>query len=333
MRVRVIPCQAHSLAFGGFDVQMLSAISASREEGVDISPLDLWSRDSNYDILQLWGLEECHLQNLIWAKRSGKRVVLTALLPYISLTTYFKSIASNLIGRRSYKNFIASNINHLIVVNEKQAISAVKMFGVPKHKISIIPNIIEDKYLKTRNRSSADDNIDLKEYILCTGNICRRKNQLKLAQAAISESIPLLFIGHPLPGEESHINEFQTTISEASNIKWIPGLHSHSDELYNAYKNCLGFALLSSHETQPISALEAAALGKPLMLSDKSWAKQVYYENACLINSESLESIKSGIRKIVQQPEKFTVPRNNLISCSSEKVGQAYRSIYEKLKK
>ena len=57
MKVRVLPLQPHCFAFGGFEIQMLSALEAVRACGVDAQPMDIWSRNADFDIFQLQSLE------------------------------------------------------------------------------------------------------------------------------------------------------------------------------------------------------------------------------------------------------------------------------------
>src|SRR4051812_48074208 len=84
MKVRVAPLQPHCFAFGGFELQMLDALEAARRAGVAIQQLDPWSRDDAFEIVHVWGLETANASLVMWAKRAGKKVVLTALLPYLT---------------------------------------------------------------------------------------------------------------------------------------------------------------------------------------------------------------------------------------------------------
>src|SRR5207245_1311368 len=85
VRVRVLPLQPHCFAFGGFEVQMLNATDAARACGVDVQPMDIWSRDRDFDVLHVWGLDVAHTPAVYWARQSGKHVVMTALLPYLTV--------------------------------------------------------------------------------------------------------------------------------------------------------------------------------------------------------------------------------------------------------
>ena len=168
----------------------------------------------------------------------------------------------------------------------------------------------------------------IEKYLVCTGNICRRKNQIALAQAAIREDIPLLIVGSPLTGEEDYADALAKLITNNLNVKWMPGLPAHSLEMHEVYRKSVGFVLISRDETQPISALEAAVMRKPLLLSDSTWAKQSLYRGACLVNPLSQKSIRDGMRQIIKNPDKFKVESKVLEGCRRKRVGEAFALAY-----
>ncbi|MEO6289142.1 MAG: hypothetical protein ABIO76_04445, partial [Ginsengibacter sp.] len=82
MKVKYFPFQPHCFAYGGFEVQMLSTLDAVTKAGVEASKLDIWSRDADFDIIHLWGVSPHNFQIIDWAKKTGKSVVATVLMPY-----------------------------------------------------------------------------------------------------------------------------------------------------------------------------------------------------------------------------------------------------------
>jgi glycosyltransferase involved in cell wall biosynthesis len=328
MKVRVLPCQPHSLVFGGFEIQMLSVVDAVRELGVDVAPLDVWSQDGAFDILHLWGLEDAHLPSVMWGRLAGKRIVMSVLLPYVTPKALARNLAGRMLGIKRIQRKLLSLVDRLVVVNREQGKTAERLLGFPGERISIIPNIIEDMYFKGEEEAGLSEDFGIDNYIVCTGNICRRKSQLMLAQAAIDMRIPLLIVGRVLTGEEDYSDALGRLIRNSSNVRWVAGLPPHSHALRAAYRKSAAFVLVSVDETQPISALEAAAMGKPILLSDSPWARQSFYRGAYLVNPRSFESIKDGIRRVMNQPDRFTVRPEELEQCRRRSVGKAYAEAY-----
>jgi glycosyltransferase involved in cell wall biosynthesis len=106
-------------------------------------------------------------------------------------------------------------------------------------------------------------------------------------------------------------------------------LPPNSPELVAAYQSSLIFALPSFIETQPISALEAAATGLPILLADRPYAHQKTYESAMLVNPKSVKSISSGLRNILASPSEFTVDPASLEIFRRTSVGKLYLDAYK----
>jgi len=330
MKVRALPYQPHCFAFGGFELQMLEAMRAVQQAGVDARPLDVWSRDAEFDILHVWGLAESQSPAVYWARRSGKRVVMTALLPSLTPAMRVRNLGSRLWGRARALRELVSLLDLLVVVNEAQAETAETMLGAPPDKIAVIPNIVADQYFVSVESGGASG-LGIRDYLICTGNVCQRKNQLKLAQAALAAGVPLLLVGPVLVGEEAYAEALGRLIAGRESIRWIAGLPAGSPELLAAYRGSIGFALASYNETQPISALEAAAAGKPLLLADRPWARQSFYRGAHLVDPDSPSTIQAGIERLRLDAARYIPAAEILEQCRGDRVGQAYALAFQQV--
>jgi glycosyltransferase involved in cell wall biosynthesis len=114
-------------------------------------------------------------------------------------------------------------------------------------------------------------------------------------------------------------------------VTWLRGLPPGSPELVALFRNCRGFALPSLSEQQPLSALEAAVLGKPLLLGDRAYARQPYYTNARLVDPTSIDHIAQGLRDILDHPQKHVPPSVLLDECRADRVGAAYSNLFTEL--
>lgn len=327
--VRVVPMQPHGLAFGGFELQMLNAMKASKLCGINIKPLDFWDRSDKYNILHFWGLSSQHLDAAFWGKQTGKKVFLSVLTGYPGVRSYSKNFFSKLIGKGKISASLLRLADGVSVVNEEQKIFLTKAYGYPSEKIYVIPNIVEDIFFDKNNKFSVDSKVDIDNYIISTGNVCQRKNQINLCLACINIGVPLLIIGGILPGEEGYADQLQGLVNDNSeSVVWTRELPPASPVLVSAYEKSIGFALVSHDEQQPISALEAAVIGKPLLLADKPYAKQSLYSSAALADCNSIDSIASGVEKIINNPSFYTAKLEQYNVCKKEVVGIAYADAY-----
>jgi glycosyltransferase involved in cell wall biosynthesis len=329
-RVRVIPFQPHCFAFGGYDIQMIAAIEAAREAGADVAPLDFWRREADFDVLHCWGFEVQHANAVKWARAGGKKIVFSALVNYPGWKSWLRHMASMAAGPARLRKAMLPAIDCITVVNKARARYLTGTVGFPAQKVTVIPHLVEDIFFSTGTGArSAGPEID--NYVICVGNVCRRKNQWTLVRACLKLGVPLLLVGDVMTGEEDYGKAVAEAMAVDKGLHWIQGMSPGSTELVRAYRGAAAFALPSYEEQQPISALEAAAMGKPLVLGDLPYARQEFYERAALANPRSVDAIAAAIRKALDNPGAHCPPSSAIEPCRKEKVGAAYMAVYQRV--
>jgi glycosyltransferase involved in cell wall biosynthesis len=331
MKIKYYPNRPHCMEFGGFDIQLLNTMEAVKKAGVDASKLDIWDRDNRFDVIHIWGIGPHNYRIIDWANRAGKKIVATVLLPYFDsfrtkMGYYLRSFTQQKLMLHYY-----SLVDRIVIVNELQSHVLSKYFNIHSSKIDVIPNIVENKYFETPVFNFTEK-YAIQNYILCTGNICSRKNQYNLAKACINLNLNLVLIGNILDSELQYGEALNKLIERSKNIKWIKELPNASEELVSAYYSSTLFALPSKAETQPISALEAVAMGKPLVLMDKKYAYQRYYKGAILCKSTKVTDIENALKNALKENISTKV-NTEILNCKEENVGNMYKDCYLKLEK
>ncbi len=329
MKVKVFPFQPHCFAFGGFELQMLNALKASKNVGVIISKIDYWDRSLDFDIVHLWGIGNHNYQIIEWSKKNQKIVVASVLLPYFEsisekLKFYLRFFFSR-VFRAHLKYF--SQIDRFSVVNNEQKIILNRYYKIPVFKIDVIPNIVENKFF-LKPQLSFKKKYNIENFVLCTGNITKRKNQVNLIKACEKLDLFVVLIGNIIEGEEGYTQEFLELISKSRNVLWLKDLSNSSEELIAAYYDCDVFILPSTNETQPISILEAKAVGKQIILLDRKYAHQKYFENAIFAKSNSIEDIANAF-SIFYSGSFNKNSKETISDCSEENVGNMFKVFYK----
>ncbi len=144
-------------------------------EDIWITKMDPWDRQADFDVLHLWGLEQANYNNAYWAKRSGKKVVMTALIGQTGgVLEKLRFMTSKRIGNVRFLLKVLENIDALVVVNELEALKAIKYFKLPKEKVHIVPNMITREALATINEKAKKE-VHFEQYFFCAGNISEKK--------------------------------------------------------------------------------------------------------------------------------------------------------------
>lgn len=331
IRIKFFPYQPHCFAYGGFENLMNSTYESLRSMDVSISKIDVWSKEDDFDIAHIWGLGSLNFANIIWAKRKNKKVVVTTIFPdYLTFKQIFRYYMSTALGRRKDFSEVIPLVDFLIVTTERSRIVAVKYYNFPVEKVCVIPNTLLSSYYKKYDDMQLDS-FKLQNYVFTIGNVCKRKNQLRLALACLKVKVNLLIVGPIIPGEEEYGEELERLINTSDSIVWLKGMKRDSLELISAYKKSILFALPSFDEQQPTSAQEAGLLGKPLLLGNLPYARQKFYKNACLVNPGNVDSIASGIEAIIKNPFSFIPPIDVFEECKESNVAEKHLQIFRKL--
>jgi glycosyltransferase involved in cell wall biosynthesis len=326
MRIRAVPFQPHAFFFGGFDIQMCRTLDLMREVGLDAKPLDYWDRGDQFDVLHIWGLDPTHEHLVNTAKLNGKKVVITPLLPDLTVANRGRHLLRTLQGRRRPLRNILRQTDRLLVVNDLQVESAVRMFGYPRSQVEVVPTIIDSAFFSDIVEEPVDDLIN---YIVCAGNVWPRKNQVRLAQASLQTDIPVIFVGNVMGGEAAYTAEFESLVKSSPLLRWHKWVSL--PDLKRIFRNAAGVALPSFAETQPASGLEAGALRKPLLLGRRYYARQSFFENACLADPASVVDIARGLRRLRDSPL-VHIPRQDMVAqCRPEVVGRTLKRIFSSL--
>lgn len=131
----------------------------------------------------------------------------------------------------------------------------------------------------------------LDSYVICVARIEHRKNQLMLALALRDAGIPLVLIGHTADAEYLRlIRRFA-----GPDLLIIDRLEPGSELLRSAVAGARVFVLPSWAEGAPLAALEAAAAGVRMVLSDRSGEREYFGDQAIYCDPADPGSIREAV--------------------------------------
>lgn len=166
-----------------------------------------------------------------------------------------------------------------------------QLTGAPTDKAFLVHNPVDGDHFADGDPSLFRDSYGVQDYVLCLARLEHRKNQLMLATALAGTGIQLVLAGHNVDDEYLElIKQFGD-----DNIVHVPRLEPGSEMLRSALAGARVFALPSWAEGAPLAALEAAAAGARLVLSDRSGENEYFGDFARYCDPADVVSIRTAI--------------------------------------
>ena len=165
--------------------------------------------------------------------------------------------------------------------------------------------------------------------LVCTAAIHPRKRVLELAEAAIIAQVPVWIIGKPYAESDSYYRRFLEVQKGHPELIRYEGGISDRTRLAQIYRQARGFVLLSTMESLSLSALEAAASKRPLLLTDLPWARTVFGDDAAYATgSMHPESLAPILRRFFENAPSM---KSSFKPLNWDEVAERFQALYTKM--
>lgn len=289
------------LAHGGLQIQIERTKAALEEKGVDVEYLRWWDDGQTGDIIHFFGrANPAHIE---FAHAKGIRYVMSELLTGQGSREVWQLKMQGIVEKslrvtvpRMFLNGFRwdayTKADAVVVLTSWEAQIVRILFGTDPLKLNVVPNGVEVEFFcDAINPESRGDEL------VCTATITERKRVLELAEAAVSARVPVRILGKPYGPNDAYFTRFAALAERHPNFVRYTGAVSSRHELAGIYQRARGFVLLSTMESLSLSALEAAASGCPLLLSDLPWARCSFCDNATYCPIGGIRSTAAVLRK------------------------------------
>lgn len=287
-----------ALAHGGFQIQIEQTKAGLEANGVDVEYLRWWDDTQKADIIHYFGRPPAWY--LHFAHQKGIKIVLAELLtgqgsrpPWLLWTqktaiTLARNLPEMLTTRMGWEAYAQADACVALTPWEAHLMSY--LFGAPREKVHVVPNGVEAVFLNSQPAARGS-------WLVCTATITERKRVLELAQAAVAAQTPLWIVGKPYAEKDPYAERFLELARQQP--RWIryEGPVNDRTKLAQIYREARGFVLLSTMESLSLSALEAAACGCPLLLSDLPWARTAFGDHASFCPVTSTRKTAMSLRQ------------------------------------
>ena len=320
------------LAHGGFQIQIEQTKKGLEAAGVQVEWLRWWNDEQKGDLIHYFGRP--HPVYIRQAHAKGIKVVMSELLTGLGsrggiarkAQKTFINIAKNVlphefVTRFSWDAYQTADACIALTSWEKELM--VEMFSAQPERVHVVPNGVEEIFFPQAESKAANS-----KYLVCTATITERKRVVELAEAAMMAQVPVWIIGEPYSKEDPYYRKFLSVVRTAGEIVRYEGGISDRSRMATIYQDAPGFVLLSSMESLSLSALEAAAGGCRLFLSDLPWARSSFGAMATYSRLGSKEEEARSLKAFYQNREKAPKPPR---PCRWGDVGKQLCRIYEGL--
>lgn len=282
---------------GGGERQMLAYAHHLPRFGVQADLYNMWNPSlDDYQIFHSFSVMPGTIEMCDFAKKRGLKLVVN---PNLWITRETKD---------NYPYAGIWNILELadrVIVNSNMEGDALSdVFGIVREKFHCVYNGAEADFLVP-----ADTNVFRKAhgidgpFVLNVANVEPRKNQLEFIRILREERPDLQFV---IAGAVRDEDYARACIEAGGDGLKIVGMLPYASEmLRSAMTACEFFAMPSLLETPSIAAIEAAALGARVLLTQVGSTIEYFGDAVTWVDPWSRESMRAGIAAVaVSTPEK-----------------------------
>jgi glycosyltransferase involved in cell wall biosynthesis len=320
------------LAHGGLQIQIERTKKALEAAGVELEYLRWWDDTQRGDVIHFFG--RANPSHIDFAHAKGMKYVMSELLTGQGSRTRTQLRAQSLVelALRAVvpATFLANfrwdsyhKADVCIVLTEWEAEVTRLLFALPPDRLHVVPNGVEPEFFTT-----PENLIKRGDELVCTATITERKRVLELAEAAVAARVPVRILGNPYGKDDPYYLRFLALAERHSDFVRYAGPVNDRAELARIYQSARGFVLLSTMESLSLSALEAAASGCPLFLSDLPWARSTFGHNATYCPIGKTVSTAAALRRFNEEAPTLPTPA---MPCRWGDVANQLVRIYQKL--
>lgn len=201
-------------------------------------------------------------------------------------------------GYRDMLREIAELADGLIYLSERERAIFNDLVGVVDTPGYLVRNPVDATYFRAADRDLFRQTYGLDDYIVCVARVEPRKNQLMLVNALRDSGLPIVLIGH-----EAH-PEYAALVKRygGPNVIMIDRLEPNSELLRSAIAGARVFVLPSWAEGAPLTALEAAATGANMVLSNRSGEREYIGDYARYCDPSDAKSVRKAVLEAWEAP-------------------------------
>jgi glycosyltransferase involved in cell wall biosynthesis len=185
---------------------------------------------------------------------------------------------------------MAHHADRLILLSERER-DRLARIGADTTRARIVRNPVDAGFFGAADPALFRQHVGLTDFVLCVARLEPRKNQLMLVHALRDTGLPVVLVGQATHDGYAQVLERHAT----ADLRILGRLPAQSPLLASAYAAARVVVLPSWAEGAPLAALEAAAAGARLVLSDESGESEYFGDLARYCDPGDAASIRAAV--------------------------------------
>lgn len=307
---------------GGGEIQLRHSAEALARLGVEIQMFDLWNPQlKGVDLVHYFSVQGGSMNFCSYVK--NRKALPLLISPILWITRENR----DLLPMCEIRDLL--HLCDQVLPNSwLEAQQLCQEFGLDPGRISIVHNGVDEDFGRTVSPDIFRDHFDIQgPFLLNVANVEPRKNQLRLARAAKSIGMDLVVLG-AVRDENYHL-----ACQEAAGRHWLwlGSVGHESDLLKSAYRACDLFALPSLLETPGLAALEAAAAGARVLVTQEGSTREYFDDYVSYVDPLSTSAIQSAIETVLGASRQTALSEHILSRFTWQNAGRQLQEAYERV--
>ncbi len=305
---------------GGGEIQLLKTKAALEGMGIQVALYDLWNPQfSTVDLVQYFSVQGGSMNFCSYVKKRGLPLLIAPILWLgKERDSYPLQEISDLL-----------RICDLVLPNSAaEADLLAGFFNLPRDKFFVIHNGIDPSFAFPVSPALFREHAGIRgPFLLNVANVEPRKNQLTLVRALKGLDLDLVVLGNVRDAEY-----FEACRREAGGrLKYLGYLPHESELLKSAYRACDLFVLPSTLETPGLSALEAAACGARMVITEVGSTREYFGNQVTYVCPDDGAQIREGIHRELGMKRDDSLRNQVIAHFTWENTARQLRAAYEKV--
>jgi len=287
---------------GGGEIQLLQYFRNLDLKGVSVSKFDLWKGFEQFGEESVIHFFSCMPGSVHFLHSCTQRNIPVVVSPNLWVT-------EETAHQYPFDDIRAAlNVADAVVCNSNAECDLLaRVFGLAREKFFTVYNAVDEVFLEPVSPEIFREAFDIRgKFVLNVANIETRKNQLALVQAMKQfPDMTLIVAGHVRDQAYAEL----CAVLGGAQWRHVGSLPHASELLRSAYAACEVFALPSTLETPGLAALEAAACGCRLVVTNEGSTTEYFRDEAVYADPNDVDSIASAIQRALESPRGGLRPR------------------------